>query len=91
MAIPTDRGYVVLRKNDDGTTTVMIATAIENGEPVNVFASHVRAAKVRVDPSVHLVGTGTQSHSNKVVEVFPGDDGVLQVRAPSRRASLTIT
>ena len=91
MAIPTDRGYVVLRKNDDGTTTVMIATEIENGEPVNVFASHVRAAKVRVHPGVRLVDTGTHLHSDKVVEVFPSDDGVLQVRAPTRRVSLTIT
>ena len=40
--MPTDRGYAVISRND-GTMTVKIATGIENGQPVVIYASHVRA------------------------------------------------
>lgn len=81
MTTPTDRGYAVIATNADGTMTVQIATGIERGRPVGVYAKHVHAPAVRVDPAVRLSGTGTHRFTTQVVEVFTGADAVI-VRAP---------
>ena len=83
MAIPTDRGYAVIIPNKDHTTTVMVCTSIENAKPVGVFAKHVRAARVRVDPALRLERAGSYQYTAQVVEVFPGG-GAVQVRAPRK-------
>lgn len=79
--MPTDRGYAVIATNEDGTVTVQVATGIEKGRPVGVYAKHVNAPAVRVDPAVRLAGTGTHRFTTQVVEVFSSGDAVL-VRAP---------
>ncbi|MDX6394706.1 MAG: hypothetical protein QOJ73_5769 [Streptosporangiaceae bacterium] len=81
MAIPTDRGYAVIIPNKDHTTTVMVCIGIENAKPVGVFAKHVRAARVRVDPALRLEQAGSYQYTAQIVEVAPGD-GAVQVRAP---------
>lgn len=87
MAIPTDRGYAVIISNPDATTTVLVCAAVEHGQPVDVYAKHVRAPKVRIDPSVRLAGAGRQRYTTQIVEVFPAN-GAVQVRAPLRHRAL---
>ena len=84
MAMPTDRGYAVVSDNDDGTTTVMVCTGIEDGEPINVFAMHVRQPKVAIGSDVRLIHAKSYRHTDQLVEVFVGD-GAVHVCAPSRR------
>lgn len=83
MASPTDRGYAVISNNEDGTVDVNICTAIENGKPVGIYARHVRAPYLRIDPGVHLVRTDSHRYTTSVVEVSRGGGGVL-VRARTR-------
>lgn len=87
MVMPTDRGYAVIIRNQDGTFTVMVATGIENKQPVGVYAKHVGVTAVSVDPAVKIVRTASHRFTTQVVEVFPAD-GAVQVRAPqqTRRA-----
>jgi hypothetical protein len=79
--MPTDRGYAVISSNDDGTQTVKIATGIENGQPVGIYAQHVRASAVRIDPAVRWIRSASHQYTAKVVEVFTGDGAVI-IRAP---------
>ncbi len=83
MASPTDRGYAVISHNDDGTVDVDICTAIENGKPVGIYARHVRAPRLEVDPGVRLARAGSHRYTTSVVEVSKGAGGVL-VRARTR-------
>jgi len=83
MASPTDRGYAVISRNDDGTVDVSISTGIKNGKPVGVYARHVRAPRLHVDPGVQLVRAGSHQYTTSVVEVSKGGGGVL-VRARTR-------
>lgn len=83
MASPTDRGYAVISHNDDGTVDVDICTAIENGRPVGIYARHVRAPRLNVDPGVRMIRTGSVRYTTSVVEVSKGGGGVL-VRARAR-------
>jgi exoribonuclease II len=87
MPMPTDRGYAVIIRNQDGTSTVMVATGIENKQPVGVFAKHVGVTAVSIDPAVKLVRTASHQFTTQIVEVFPGG-GAVQVRAP-RQTRLT--
>ena len=84
--MPTDRGYAVMSSNDDGTMTVKIATGIENGQPVGIYAQHVGAPAVRVDPAIRWIRTGSHHYTAKVVEVFTGGGAVI-IRAPGSLAS----
>ena len=81
MDMPTDRGYAVISRNDDGTVNVRIGTAIEHGRPRGVYAEYARAAAVRVDPAVHLARVGASRYTTSVVEVSSSGTSVL-VRAP---------
>ncbi len=69
MAIAADHGYAVLTKNEDGTTTVRICSAIQRERPIDVYATHVRAAKVWIDPRVRLVTTSTYRYTATSVNV----------------------
>ncbi len=82
LPMPTDRGYAVMSRNDDGTVTVKIATGIENGRPVGVYAQHVAAPAIRVDPAVRWVRDASYHYTAKVVEVFTGGDAVI-IRVPN--------
>lgn len=83
MPTHTDRGIVALIKNDDGTTTVAVCAAIEDGQPVSVYAKYVGVSDVRVDSSVHLKQASSLRYTDKIVEVAATPDAVL-VRAPRR-------
>lgn len=82
LQMPTDRGYAVVSSNDDGTLTVKIATGIEKGRPVGIYAQHVRAPAVRVDPAVRWIGAASYHYTAKVVEVFAGANAAVMIRAP---------
>jgi hypothetical protein len=84
MPGPTDRGYAVLSTAEDETTTVLVCTGIEHGKPVNVFAMHVGASRVRVDAGVRLVRGRSGRYTESVVEVVAGTDGAVHVRTPGR-------
>jgi hypothetical protein len=81
MDMPTDRGYAVISRNDDGTVNVRVSTAVERGQPRGVYAEYARAASVRVDPAVHLARAGTYRYTTSVVEVSSSGTSVV-VRAP---------
>jgi len=81
MSLPTDRGYAAIAANEDGTMTVQIFTGFENGRPVGVYAKHVRAPAVKIDPAIRLAGTGLYQFTTQVVEVFGDGDAVI-VRVP---------
>jgi hypothetical protein len=84
MATPTDRGFVVIDRNADGTSTVMVAAAVEHGKPVNVYAMYKDTPLVRVDPALRMVDAGTRRYTCQVGEVFPASDGGVYVRLPTR-------
>jgi hypothetical protein len=81
MAIPTDRGYVVITANPDGTTTLAICAQIEGGRPVGVFARHVQQPSVQIHPAVKLAQGNGFRYTTHVAEVFPAK-GAVQVRVP---------
>jgi hypothetical protein len=84
--MPTDRSYAVIPSNGDGTMTVKIATGIENGQPAGIYAQHVRAPAVHVDPAVRWVRAVSHQYTAKVVEVFTGGGAVI-TQVPSSLAS----
>ena len=77
----TDRGYAVISRNDDGTMTVKIATGMENCHPVGIYAQHVRAPAVRIDPTVRWVRAASHQYTAKM-EVFTRGGAVI-IRIPS--------
>jgi hypothetical protein len=79
MAKATDRGYAVIVTNEDGSVTVKVATGIEHGRPVGVYAKHVRPPEVHIDPRVELVKTAAHHYTTQVVEVSRGG-GVVEIR-----------
>jgi hypothetical protein len=88
MPTLNDRGYALVSKNDDGTTTVVVCAGVEDGEPIDVLAMHVRQPKVNIWPNVQLVRAKSHYHTEEVVEVFTGD-GAVHVRAlPHRKEQL---
>ena len=82
MALPTDRGFAVIGTNDDGTWTVQICTGFKQGRPVGVYARHVQAPALKLDPAIRLSGTGTHQYTTEVVEVFTDAGGGVTVRLP---------
>jgi hypothetical protein len=82
MPLPTDRGFAVLRRHSDGSVTVEVCAAVENGQAVDIHARHARQPAVRVDPAVTLVDTGKVSYTTQIVEVFGGGDAIT-VRHPA--------
>jgi hypothetical protein len=83
MPSPTDRGYAVISNNEDGTVHVRVCTAIEHGQPVGVYAQHVRAPFLRVDPGVHLVRADGYRYTTQVVEVSRGGGVLVRMRTRS--------
>ncbi|MBE1492787.1 hypothetical protein [Plantactinospora soyae] len=80
MAIPTDRGHVILTEDAAGQTTVMVGTGLTDGAVQNVYAKHVGAAEVKVHPGVRLANGSHGRHSLDVVEVYVGGDDVVNIR-----------
>ncbi|MFI0792390.1 MULTISPECIES: hypothetical protein [Micromonospora] len=84
MKLPIDRGLVVVSDEADGTQTIHICADIRNGEPVDVFASHNRADRVRVQEGVTLTRRGQRSFSTQILEVFD-EEGVVNIQRVSTR------
>jgi hypothetical protein len=82
MPLPTDRGYAVLRQHSDGSVTVEVCAAIEDGRPINIHARHAQQPAVRIHPAVRLINAGSHQYTTQVVEVF-GGDGAINVRPPA--------
>jgi hypothetical protein len=86
MAIPTDRGYVILSESPDGQLTVRIsASQPVAGKADDVFAEHVGESRVRIDPSVQLVKHGKLSWTTSPVQVFVSSAGTVNI-TPARSA-----
>ncbi len=81
MPIPTDRGYVVLTRADDGTETLSVCAAMRGGQPTAAFAVH-QGRRVVLDEGVRLVEGPTRRFSRNVLEVYVAPDGVLHVAEP---------
>lgn len=82
MVTPTDRGFVFIRKVDDGTAKVIVCTSVANGEPVAPFAVHQRYEALDIAPEVVLTDVGGNLHSTEVLQVYADKDGVVHVSAP---------
>lgn len=88
MAIPTDRGFVIVNRGNDGKLTVSVSTSAPlAGKSKDVFAQHVGESRVQIDPSVHFVKHGNLSWTTTPVRVFVGSDGLVNV-APTRATAL---
>ncbi|MEO6703367.1 MAG: hypothetical protein ABI140_17775 [Jatrophihabitantaceae bacterium] len=88
MAIPTDRGYVILSKASDGKLTVSVSTSAPiAGKSSDVFAQHVGESAVHIDPAVSLVERGALSWTTRPVRVFVGQGGLVNI-APPRASAL---
>jgi hypothetical protein len=88
MAIPTDRGHVILTEDTAGKTTVMVGTGLLDGEVQNVYAQHVGAPEVRVHPGVRLANGSDGRYSLDVVEVYVGGDNAINIRQLEAGADL---
>jgi len=82
MAIPTDRGFVIVKRESNGTTTVSISTSAPlAGESKDVFAQHVGERSIHIAPDVQLVKHGDLSWTTAPVRVFVGDGGQVNIAA----------
>lgn len=79
MLPPTDRGYVLVVKNPDGSTNVSICSEVYGGIPVNCYAQHFNSTDLRVDPSIALKDRGSGQVIEQVVEVVR-DGGSVVIR-----------
>jgi hypothetical protein len=83
MAIPTDRGLVVIEDNGNGTKTVSICARVIDGMPRSTYARHFAAPRVTVAADVRLTVRGGRRFTEEIVEVVPDDDGALLIRHPA--------
>lgn len=81
MVTPTDRGFVFIRKHDDGTEKVIVCASVADGEPVGPFAVHQRFEALDIAPEVMLTNAGGNLHSTEVLQVYADKDGVVHVSA----------
>jgi hypothetical protein len=81
MAIPTDRGFVVIRPDGPGTNTVLVCAGVSNGRPAAVFAAY-GGVSVNVASDVQLLGGAGQQYTSALVEVFVAPGGSVAVRMP---------
>jgi hypothetical protein len=79
MPAPTDRGYVVVKDNADGTKTVWICAEVAENYAAKAYARHENVEKLETDASINLRRTGPISRSKQMVEVTHGDDGVVRI------------
>lgn len=88
MAIPTDRGHVLVTEDAAGGTTVMVGTSLLDGKVQNVYAQHVGAGKVNLHPGVRLADDPDGRYSLDVVEVFVDTDNAVNIRRLEADADL---
>lgn len=78
MPTPTDRGYVTVTENRDGTKTVSVSESVERGVPSGVFAEYVRVSVVDV-AEVAVRDAGKARSSVGIAQVYADDEGVVHV------------
>jgi len=81
MAVPTDRGFVVIRPDGAGTSTVLVCAGITDGRPGAVFASY-GGVIVDVASDITLRDGPRGRYTLAVAEVFAVAGGVVAVRSP---------
>jgi hypothetical protein len=92
MPIPTDRGYVVVVDETDGTKTVLIGADANGGYPKTVYAMHRAPVAVVVHPDVELHGNeAARQFTADLAEVFVDDDGAVHVARVEGLVGLTTT
>jgi hypothetical protein len=79
MPIPTDRGYVVVLDESDGTQTVLIGSDANGGHPAIVYAMHVGSTAVAIHDDVELRGNGPRRFTTEIAEVYVDDAGTVHV------------
>jgi hypothetical protein len=79
MPIPTDRGYVVVVEEDDGSKTVLITSNANGGHPTDIYAMHVRTSGLAVHDDVELRGNGPRRFTTQIAEVYVDDGGTVHV------------
>jgi hypothetical protein len=83
VTLPTDHGYVVVTKEQDGTKTVTIYSDFIDGQPQHPYATHVGTRNVIVEGGVEFdakraAGSGT----TRSVIVYADDDGAVHIAPP---------
>jgi hypothetical protein len=76
----TDRGYALIKRETDGTSTVAVGTGVQDGQLVGIFAQHVHVSSVAIGPEVRFSTDGAVSVSTVPVDVFRPDGAPLQIR-----------
>lgn len=83
MTIPTDRGLVALTQEGNTTRSIDVCLKIIDGEPQEIFATHVDPGTVSIDPAVELVPCAYGAYTQELVEVYVDPAGVVHVAKPT--------
>lgn len=84
---PTDRGYVVIQDEPDGSSTVFVAGALSHeGRPVEVSAIHTGVSNLVVGREVALTKGNSRRWSSRIVDVFDDGYGSVHIQGPWSRA-----
>jgi hypothetical protein len=79
MPIPTDRGYVVVVDEDDGSKTVLVTSNAKGGHPTDVYAMHTGSSALAIHDDVELRANGSRRFTTQVAEVYVDDGGLVHV------------
>jgi hypothetical protein len=90
MANGTDRGIAVVTRDAEGRQTVYVCSAVNGGQPSDVFAMHVAPPALVVDPDVAMLRTGTMAHTRTMVLVSTDQAGTVRIQLPPKGAGLTV-
>lgn len=85
---PVDRGIAVITEDHTGASTVMVAAAVRNGRPQQVYAVHFKPASVQIAAGAAMRTAGTLRYSEKVVEVTADASGAVTIRPISMTLSV---
>jgi hypothetical protein len=79
MAVPTDRGHVILSEDANGRTTVLIGTTLTDGAVRDVYARHAGVVSVKVHDGVRLATGPHGRHTVDAVEVYVDTTGTVNI------------
>lgn len=80
---PTDRGYALIKEEEDGTSTVVVAGSVSaDGQPAEVSAIHTGVSQVSISTEVPMAEHNLVRWALRIVEVFDDGDGVLHILGP---------
>lgn len=83
MTISTDRGLVALTQEGNTTRSIDVCLRIIDGEPRDIFATHVNPGAVFVHPGVELVSSAYGAYTQALVEVYVDPAGRVHVAKPT--------